>query len=102
VQDLNAVKDNDNNWTATVTVTVHSSENNPVSGAAVTGQWNGDNKKSSSCTTGASGTCQVTLKGNDNSKTFAVTGITGSMTYASGDNVVTQITITRTGTITKQ
>jgi hypothetical protein len=45
-------------WRATVTVTVHDAEHNPVADATVAGSWgNGD---TGSCVTDSNGTCDVT------------------------------------------
>lgn len=75
-------------WSAKVTVRVHSGTHANVSGAMVTGTWTGG--ASASCTTSKNGTCSVTvtkLATSVGSVTFSVTGITKSgSTYASSSN----------------
>lgn len=69
-------------WKAIVTVLVHNNEHSPVGGATVSGTWNvGSSSYSGSCTTGSSGTCQITrdkIGTKVTSVTFTVTGITSS------------------------
>jgi thermitase len=81
---------NKSSWSATVTVAVHGSNHGATSGAVVTGTWSGAANGTGSCTTGAGGTCQLSvnsLRKRDASATFTVTGITASgATYASGQN----------------
>jgi serine protease len=70
-----------NNWTATVTITVHDGNHAPVSDAAVTGSWSAGASGSSSCTTNTGGVCQVSkagLKVSVRSVTFTVTNVTKS------------------------
>ncbi len=79
------------NWSGRVTLTVHDSNENPVSGATVSGTWTGDFNGSGSCTTGGSGTCQIDSgsirKKGTTSMTFTVGNVThASLSYASGDN----------------
>lgn len=76
-------------WNATVTVTVHDVNHNPVAGAAVSGSWDFASWNSSSqCTTNSSGRCQV---GNQylfsNSTAFTVQSVShASLSYQAGDN----------------
>jgi len=79
-----------NNWTATVTIRVHDSSHNPVSGATVSVSWSGGFSGSASCVTDASGTCSRTTgniakkKGN---VTLTVTNVShASLPYQPVDN----------------
>jgi large repetitive protein len=67
-------------WNATVTVRVDDVAHGPVAGAVVTGNWNVTSGVGlTSCTTNASGTCQLTRLGisrTSTSATFTVTGLT--------------------------
>lgn len=75
-------------WQAVVTATVLDSSLNLVDGAVVTGSWSSGANGSGSCTT-VSGTCSISkggLKSNVSSATFAVTSVTGSLTYSPDDN----------------
>jgi hypothetical protein len=78
------------NWNARVRVTVHDSSHIAAVGAVVSGTWTvGALTFSGSCTTNASGQCQITLNLSDAiaSATFSVTNITfAGMTYQSSDN----------------
>jgi PKD repeat protein len=65
-------------WTARVTILVVDDAVAPVSGATVTGNWS--TGIGTSCTTGANGTCAVSL--NVNKKTANVTWTLGSVTHA--------------------
>jgi hypothetical protein len=60
-----------------------------VDGVVVSGEWSAGPNRFGTCTTGASGTCDISkdrLKKNVSSVTFSVTGIDGSLTYTPGDN----------------
>ena len=46
-----------NYWSATITVAVHAADERPIAGAAVTAAWTGAVVKTSTCVTGAAGTC---------------------------------------------
>ncbi len=85
------------NWSATVTILVHSSSNTAVSGALVSGSFTGGSTVS--CTTGSSGACSVSspnYKSNVTSTTFGVTNIGGTgITYDPANNTPTSIPITR-------
>jgi hypothetical protein len=79
-----------NRWSATVTITVHDKNENPVVNATVDGSWSGGASGGVSCVTDASGQCDVTknnIKGNASNVTFTVNNVmlTGS-TYNSGAN----------------
>lgn len=78
------------NWSATVTVAMHNSSEQPVSGATVTGAWSGAASGSTSCTTNSSGVCSMTksnLKNNATSTTFTVTNVAAAgSTYVAGSN----------------
>jgi hypothetical protein len=79
-----------NNWTATVTLTVHDAGHNPVSGATVSVSWSGGFSGSASCVTNGSGSCQVTT-GNIAKKksnvTLTVTNVShASLPYQPADN----------------
>jgi PKD repeat protein len=93
-----------NTWTATVTITVHTSSHTAVSGATVSGSW--DNGTTASCTTNANGQCAISRSGvakKTNSVMFSVTNVArASFVYApaanhdpDGDSNGTGITVTR-------
>ncbi len=77
-------------WTATVTIRVHDGAENPVSGATVSGSWGSPVNSADSCTTGASGTCQVSASGIRNptkSVVWTVSNVThASLGYDPGSN----------------
>jgi len=78
-----------NSWQAAVTVTVHNSAHNGLSGATLTGTWSGGFSGSASCTTNAAGQCVVqtgSMNRNRTSVVFTVTNITSSLTYAAASN----------------
>jgi PKD repeat protein len=65
-----------NTWTATVTITVHTGSHSPRANAVVSGTWNGGS--SGSCTTNASGQCAVSRTGiprSTGSVSFTVTNV---------------------------
>jgi thermitase len=76
VGDLDAQSTNLNNlWEAKVTITVHDSAHNPVSGVTVNGRWNYGVDEQGGCTTNSSGICFVSksnLQNSLNSVTFFV------------------------------
>ena len=70
---------NKNFWWASVTLTVHDQEHNPVAGASVSGAWSGGASGSGSCLTGAGGACSILspkISTAQPSITFAVDGVT--------------------------
>jgi subtilisin family serine protease len=86
------------NWLASVTVTVHNEENQPLKGVRVQGQF--ANKAALlTCTTAANGTCVLGSTAVPNATTslaFAVTALSGdALTYRPADNVVTRLTANR-------
>lgn len=79
------------NWSGQATITVHDANENPVSGATVSGAWSGDTSGTGSCTTNGSGVCSISSnsirKNSSNSMIFTVTGVShASLNYSSGDN----------------
>ena len=91
VGDLNRSSQMRNNgrWNATVTVTLHDENHNPVNAATVDGGWSAGANGSGSCTTDAFGTCSITKKnisGNNATVTFTVTDSTHSHTYDPSEN----------------
>ncbi|HET7728173.1 MAG TPA: Ig-like domain-containing protein [Candidatus Limnocylindrales bacterium] len=67
------------NWSATVTILVHSGGDAALPGAVVTGSWSGAATGSASCTTGSTGVCTLTKANLNNRKTsitFTVTSVT--------------------------
>jgi hypothetical protein len=91
-------------WTATVTITVHDENHQPVASTAVTGAWSGSYAEAASCTTDAAGRCSVTTGPIGNagrSAAFTVSGVSHvSQTYvpaanhdSSGDSSGTAITV---------
>lgn len=80
-----------NTWTATVTITIHDADHNPVANASVSGAWSGGASGTASCTTGADGQCSVTSTKINQKKsatvTFTVEGVThASLSYQPADN----------------
>jgi hypothetical protein len=76
------------NWIARVLVTVVDSSNNPVGGAAVTGQWD-VLRSSTTCTTDSNGTCLVIadVRKNFSGASFSVTDVSSdSLQYDPGAN----------------
>jgi len=77
-----------NNWTATVTITVHNGGHGPLANAVVGGAWNGGS--TGSCTTNASGQCAVSRTGIPKSSgtvSFTVTGVSlGIYVYRPASN----------------
>ena len=71
-------------WTATITVKVHDSSENLISGAKVTASWNAGGSLTGSCITDRKGTCKITSGAINNSITsitFTVTDISRSASY---------------------
>lgn len=86
------------NWLASVTVTVHNEENQPVKGVRVQGQF--ANKAALlTCTTAANGTCtfgSTAVPNTTPTLAFAVTALSGdALTYRPADNVVRSVTVAR-------
>lgn len=73
-------------WQATVTVTIHDSSENPVSGAQVSGSWSTGFGGTTSCTTNASGVCNVNRTVVGSSATFTVNDVMAAQVYVPGDN----------------
>jgi hypothetical protein len=77
-------------WTATVTITVHDANHNPVANVTVTGNWSNGATGTASCTTGSNGQCSVNKSNIRNAKksvTFTVNNVTRTnYTYASASN----------------
>jgi len=88
-----------NKWTATVTTTVVDASGAPVSGVVVTGAWSNGFTGTSTCTTGAAGTCPITsgsMKLTVPSVTFTVTNLAATgFTYDAAANIETSIVITK-------
>lgn len=86
-------------WTATIGITVHDTNQNPVAGATVTGSWSDGFSGSASCITEANGQCSVT-SGNISAKkstvTFTVTDLAhASLTYQPSDDTISKITVSK-------
>lgn len=78
-------------WTASVTITVHDNNHNPVVDATVSGNWGGEGGSGpGSCVTNASGQCTVQftdISNGNKSISFAVGNLThASLTYLATDN----------------
>ena len=77
-------------WDAQITITVHDSDHNPVTGATVSGVWSQGASGGGTCLTDADGTCSITksnLKSNVSSVTFTVETVSHStMQYVPGLN----------------
>ena len=101
---------NKNFWWASVTLTVHDQEHNPVAGASVSGAWSGGASGSGSCLTGAGGACSILspkISTAQPSITFAVDGVTHpSLPYApaanhdpDGDSDGTSVLVSQAGNL---
>jgi hypothetical protein len=79
-----------NKWTATVTITVHDANHNPLANATVTGSWSSGASGTASCTTGSNGQCNVSksnIRYGKSSVTFTINNVTRSnYTYTSASN----------------
>jgi hypothetical protein len=79
-----------NKWEATVTITVHDSNEGATSGALVEGTWSGGATGGAFCTTDANGQCSVTkgnLKFSVPSVTFTVDSVSlAGYSYAPAAN----------------
>jgi hypothetical protein len=89
IGDLDGTRTNQQNtWTALVTITVHDSNHRLVTNAAVSGSWSIGGTVS--CTSDGSGQCSVsksTIPRNTKSVTFTISNVTNStLPYASVDN----------------
>jgi subtilisin family serine protease len=88
--DGSAVQGSRNRWDATVKVVIHDQSHLPVAGMLISGSWSSGASGTSSCTTGASGSCTLTetgIKGNAGSVVFTVDQVQGgSLTYQPGNN----------------
>jgi CARDB protein len=77
-------------WAATIAITVHDENHNPLPGALVEGHWSVVGLGTPTCTSGADGTCTVSsplLKRTVTSITFTVVTITSAgRTYVRTDN----------------
>ncbi len=79
-------------WLAIVTVTVEDDNGDAVDGATVTGTWR--RGEVSTCSTDGTGTCTIEFSTRGRRNIFTVNDIShGSLTYDSGDNVVTSVTV---------
>ncbi len=78
------------NWSPTVTITAHDAKDTPIAGVVVTGNWSAGASGTVACTTGLSGTCQISkpsLKLTVKSVTFTVTNLAKTgYTYAAASN----------------
>ena len=92
VGDLDATAStNGKNWTARVTIRIHTGAHSAVSGAIVTGTWSNGASGTASCTTGSNGACTVQktklARASIASVTFTVTSATRSgNVYGPGSN----------------
>ena len=81
---------NKNMWSATLTVTVHNTNHQPVAGATVTGAWSGALTTSGACTTGSDGKCVITsdsVRKRDSAATFTVGSISATgLSYVAANN----------------
>jgi hypothetical protein len=70
-----------NRWSATVLITVHDANENPIAGAVVNGSWSNGTNGNGSCVTNASGQCSITrtnIRNNVSNVTFTVTTVTSA------------------------
>jgi hypothetical protein len=94
------------NWQATVDITVHDRQEQPLSGVVITGSWGIGYNGTATCTTGSAGICSITsgsIRKNINSVSFTVdtlseTGFTYDLAAnhdPDGDSDGTTLTISR-------
>jgi serine protease AprX len=94
------------NWNATVTITVHDANHNPLSSADVTGHWSGGySEQNVVCTTSGGGECTLIsgdIRKRNASTTFTVGGVSHSLAYdfavnhdPDGDSNGTSITVSK-------
>lgn len=100
VADLSATSVNDGRtWTAMVTILILDDQGNPVDSATVSGTWKGSVNTAANCTTGADGTCTVSVSGihkRNSSVSFTVDIITHAMlTYSASDNIESSIVVNK-------
>lgn len=93
IGDLDGTSNGSRSWSATVEVTVHDANHNPINGATVVGQWSRGLLASDTCTTGelgGNGTCiflNASLGRSVQQVSFTVTSVTrAGSTYQSGAN----------------
>ena len=95
VGDLDGLAQSSGNtsWSATVDITIHDQNHNPLNGATIVGTWSVSGLNSNTCTSGdlgGTGTCIVLFPGlrrSTKSVTFNVTSVTMSgRTYQVGQN----------------
>jgi hypothetical protein len=93
IGDLDGIASGSNSWSATVEITVHDANHNPINGATVVGEWSRSGLNANECTTGdlgGNGTCIVlfpSLRRSVQQIRFTVTSVTRSgSTYQSGGN----------------
>jgi PKD repeat protein len=89
VGDLDGSRTNQQNtWTAGVTITIHDSSHSPLANAVVSGTWN--DGSTGSCITNASGQCAASRSGilkKTNSVSFTVTNVArAAFVYKPADN----------------
>jgi hypothetical protein len=81
---------NRNRWEATVTITVHDANENPVSGATASGTWSGGVSGGSSCVTDNTGACSLArgnIKRNVSSVVFTIDAVShNSLQYQPSAN----------------
>jgi hypothetical protein len=91
VSDLDGSSESNNDtWTATITIRVHTSVHAALSGVTVTAVWSNGTTGSASCTTNTSGNCTVTKSGLSatvGQVTLTATNLTKTgWTYTPGEN----------------
>ena len=90
IGDLDGTSSGSGRWTATVTITLHDANHNPVANATVSGNWSNGASGSGSCVTNSSGQCSVSKSDISRGKstvTFTVNNINRSgFTYNSNIN----------------
>ena len=90
IGDLDGASSGSGRWTATVTITLHDANHNPVANATVSGNWSNGASGSASCVTNSSGQCSVSksnISRGKSSVTFTVNNVTRSgFTYNSSNN----------------
>jgi len=89
IGDLDGTSSGSGRWTATVTITLHDANHNPVANATVSGNWSNGASGSASCTTNSNGQCSVTksdISRGKSSVTFTVNNVSRSGYTYNPDN----------------
>ncbi len=107
VGDLDITKSGSKRWTGQVSIRVHYADESPAPGMTASGNWSGGASGTASCTTDATGQCQLAQSTKGNSLTFTLSDIAGGDAHyepganhdSDADSDGTAITINKDGSI---